>query len=292
MSLPAEYDLRQGVPPASRLAFGRPGFDAAAVAVLFCAYAVTLYVTHEQRLSQAVWGAAANIVPVVVFGGAARRVIIARIVGRSGWRQFVGHLGLGLAFSALSLWLLLVLLAMLNELSVAHFTVVPLSARGNAWQFLENATTYAVIAMLSYLQAWQRQLWLASHPAVPEVSPPLPVPPPPAAPPRDASRHFIRRGEDILPVDLDRIVCITGADDYVEVSAVDGTYLVKMTLTEFTRTLDPVRFLRVHRSSIINVACIERAESAGGGRLLVHMSNGRTVRASRAGSQLLRTRIL
>ena len=186
----------------------------------------------------------------------------------------------------LALWLLIVLLGMTNDFSAMHFTVVPFQARGNAWQLLENATTYAVIATLSYMQVWQGAMTAASKARLP----------PPFAEkqqrPSDVSRHFIRRGEDILPVDLDQIVCVTGADDYSQVSTLDQTYLVKMTLAEFSRTIDPAKFLRIHRSSIINLERVQRAESAGGGRMLVHMANGQTVKTSRAGSQLLRTRII
>jgi DNA-binding LytR/AlgR family response regulator len=48
----------------------------------------------------------------------------------------------------------------------------------------------------------------------------------------------------------------------------------------------------VHRSRIVNVERIERAEPAGGGRLLLHMEGGETIVASRAGSRLLRDRVI
>lgn len=268
-----------------------PWFDVIAVVLVFAAYTATLRVANDLDAVQAVLGGLANTVPVVLFGGAARWLIMHRLIGRNGWLQAVGHLCLGAGFSLLSLWLLFVLLGMLSELSLVHFKVAPFTARGNAWQLLENATTYAAIAVLGYLQALQ-----SATRRLPDAAARSPVPAeqPQAASPEPARsvRHFIRRGEDILPVDLDRIVCITGAGDYSEVSTLDRTHLLKMTLTEFSAVLDPARFLRVHRSAIVNLECVERAESAGGGRMLVHMSNGRTIKASRAGSQLLRTRVI
>jgi DNA-binding LytR/AlgR family response regulator len=109
---------------------------------------------------------------------------------------------------------------------------------------------------------------------------------------RSPSRYFIKAGEDIHPIDVSQIVSIAGADDYAEVTMLTGRHLVKMTLTEFERTLDANSFIRVHRSRIVNVHRIARAEPAGGGRLLLHMENGEIVQASRAGSKLLRERMI
>lgn len=274
------------IPHQIALVPGSLRFDLVAVVIVFLAYTATLYVAHDRNLWGAMFGGLANTVPVVLFGAVARRLIIHQLVGRGGLRQIVGHVCFGTAFSLLALWLLIILLAMLNGLSPVHFTVVPFPNPGNAWQLLENVTTYVVIAMLSYMQVWHRTMTAAA-----KVTAPRPVAEKPQWP-SEASRHFIRRGEDILPVNLDQIVCVTGADDYAEVSTLDQTYLVKMTLAEFNRTLDPAKFLRIHRSSIVNVERIQRAESAGGGRMLVHMSNGQTIKTSRAGAQLLRTRII
>jgi len=280
-----------GSAPRIGSSIGTRWFYVMPVVVLFLAYTGTLYVARDQHLGQAILGGLANTIPVVLLGSAAWWLIAHKLIGRSIWRQIAGHLCLAAGFSLLALWLLFILLGMIDNLSPVHFGVRPFPASANAWQLLENVTTYAVIAMFAYM--WKLQRAIVPTPGIgPEL--PRPAEKPEAMPLRhsETARHFIRRGEDILPVDLGRIVYVTGADDYAEVCAVDRTYLVKMTLTEFSRTLDQAKFLRVHRSAIINVECVERAESAGGGRMLVHMSNGRIIKASRAGTQLLRNRIL
>jgi DNA-binding LytR/AlgR family response regulator len=65
-----------------------------------------------------------------------------------------------------------------------------------------------------------------------------------------------------------------------------------MTLTEFEQTLTSKNFIRVHRSHIVNVDRVAHAEPAGGGRLLLHMEDGELIPASRAGSRLLRERVI
>jgi DNA-binding LytR/AlgR family response regulator len=107
-----------------------------------------------------------------------------------------------------------------------------------------------------------------------------------------ASRYFIRDGEDIRPIDISQIVSITGADDYAEVATLSGRHLVRMTLNQFEKTLEGGIFIRIHRSRIVNVDPIVRAEPAGGGRMLLHMEDGEIVQASRTGTKLLRDRVI
>ena len=89
-------------------------------------------------------------------------------------------------------------------------------------------------------------------------------------------------GTKIARIDLEDLV-ITDAT---------GKQLLRMTLSDFERNLDPAKFARVHRSWIVNLDCVERVEPAGGGRMLLHMSTGHAVPASRTGARFLRNRVI
>jgi two-component system, LytTR family, response regulator len=258
--------------------------DLLAIGLVFVAYVTTLMIGLKAGFTGALAGGAANTVPVVIFGLVARRIMIKRLVGRRFAVQALGHVVLGAAFSVLSYWLLVVLLGLVNGKSLLDFSVRSFSTEGTAWQMLEEATTYAVLAALTYAQLPR----LAAAPAIPD---PAPVP---AERPReiDPSLYFIRQGEEMRPIDLDRVVCIRGADDYTEVTTLNGTHLVRMTLAEFEQTLDPARFARVHRSWIVNLHRVDRVEPAGGRRLLLHMATGHAVPASRSGARSVRDRVL
>lgn len=246
--------------------------------IVFIAYALALSIGHGSSLADALPGSAANTVPAVAFGLVAYEIVRRWLVGRPVAVQVSGHLLLCLAYALLSYWLLIVLLGAVDAFSVIQFNVQPFPIRASVWQLLQNATTYGIIAALAYRGIADSPMTFVladEHEARPGLS-----------------RYFIRSGDEIQPIDVDSILSITGADDYAEVATLDGKHLVRMTLAEFEKSLDPARFMRVHRSRIVNVERIARAEPAGGGRLLLHMQDGEAIPASRTGSRLLRDRVL
>ena len=289
-------------------------FDLLAIAGVFAAYSVTLHLALHLDLGQSLLGGFANTIPVVVFGAMVRRIIQQKLIGKPAAIQLLAHLPLCAAFAALSYALLIVLLGLLVGRGPSGFLVKPFSTSGAAWQTLENVTTYALIAAMSYLQAQHgrpgpghapiTEAARVSHPVqpatepmqvTPQESPARPAPLKEAGDSRadaDLSRYFVRIGDELRPIDMNSVVSIGGADDYAEVWTLSGKHLVRMTLTEFTRALDPARYARVHRSWIVNVHRIARAEPAGGGRLLLHMETGQTISTSRTGARLLRDRVI
>jgi two-component system LytT family response regulator len=101
-------------------------------------------------------------------------------------------------------------------------------------------------------------------------------------------RLFVRdaRGR-IVQVRVSDLTRLAGADDYVELFANSTSYLVNLTLSDFEHRLDPKHFCRIHRSTIVNldhiVSCRELDR-----RLVVKLTDGSEVTASRSGSQTLR----
>lgn len=247
-------------------------------AVVFIAYAITLGVARDLTLLQAAVASAANAIPTVLFGLGAYWLVRTYFVGRALLIQAPGHLVIGAAFSLLTYWMITVLLGIAGSASVVEFTVRPFPHPASAWQLLQNFTTYGIFATLAYVHARPASASIAL-PQTAERAQPL-------------NRYFIKIGDDFVPMDVDKIVSIAGADDYCEVATLDGRHLAKMTLAEFEQALDPARFIRIHRSRIVSVQHVQRAEPAGGGRLLVHMANGESIPASRTGSKRLREMLL
>jgi hypothetical protein len=223
-----------------------------------------------------------NLIPLAIVSAAVQPIILRFLLWRPLRQQLIGHLVLGAAYALILYWLLMVLIGVAQGDSFTDFVVRAFFPTGAiAWQLLQGVTFYALVASLTYLRAQPN-----SNPSM--------VSAPAEGLPRDQSqsRYFIRKGEDIHPIEISRIVSIKGADDYAEVATLDGRHLVRMTLTEFEQTLTSKNFIRVHRSHIVNVDRVAHAEPAGGGRLLLHMEDGELIPASRAGSRLLRERVI
>jgi DNA-binding LytR/AlgR family response regulator len=298
-------------------------FDLLAIAGIFVAYSVTVRLALGLDFVGCLLGGAANTVPVVIFGAAVRRIVVRQLAGKPAAIQLAAHLLLCAAFAALSYVMLIVLLGLFSGLGPDGFVVRPFSASGTAWQSLENVTTYALIATVSHMQALNRastasrQEVTAVETDVETVEPAASASVPKAGGGEEQaetsiavmspdtselepatradvglSHYFVRIGEELRPLDIDTVVSIGGADDYAEVRTLGSKHLVRVTLAEFAKSLDPAKYVRVHRSWIVNTHRIARAEPAGGGRLLLHMETGQTISTSRDGAKLLRNRVL
>lgn len=102
-------------------------------------------------------------------------------------------------------------------------------------------------------------------------------------------RLFARRGERIIPIAVEGIVRIQAQGDYAEVHAPGGPYLLHVSLSELGERLDSERFVQVHRSHIVNLDALKLLRAhEDERRLVVVLTNGEEIVASRAASETLR----
>ena len=66
-------------------------------------------------------------------------------------------------------------------------------------------------------------------------------------------RLLVRAGEESVVIRTDEIDWIEAADYYARIHVGARRYLVRESLTEFEKKLDPACFFRVHRSAIVNL---------------------------------------
>ncbi len=99
----------------------------------------------------------------------------------------------------------------------------------------------------------------------------------PEAPAGDLLEVMTGTGRTHIPVD--EIECLQADRNYINVIHVSGrTYLLRQTMAATERTLNDTRFMRVHRSTIVNRQLVKERRSGG----VLVLQSGRTVTVSRA----------
>ncbi|MEM1181085.1 MAG: LytTR family DNA-binding domain-containing protein [Acidobacteriota bacterium] len=95
-------------------------------------------------------------------------------------------------------------------------------------------------------------------------------------------RLAIPQGRGKITVHLADVVAIQAESNYARFHLQSGgRHLARVSLAQLERRLEPSRFVRVHRSWIVNVDLLERQESAGHGDLRLPMRGGLEVSLSR-----------
>jgi two-component system, LytTR family, response regulator len=105
---------------------------------------------------------------------------------------------------------------------------------------------------------------------------------------RPLQRIAFREGGTIDVVPVHRIDSIEAQDDYVRISSGGQKHLKQQTLAELERQLDPARFVRVHRSFIVNIESMARVEPYGKDSRVVILKDGTRIPVSRSGYERLR----
>jgi DNA-binding LytR/AlgR family response regulator len=104
------------------------------------------------------------------------------------------------------------------------------------------------------------------------------------APSSGGQSLVVRSAGRIRLAPLDQVASLSGADDYVEVTLVDGRKLLHdVRLDDLEKRL-PASFLRVHRSHIVNLDHV-RGLRRMSGRHVVELANGEEIPVSRARSR-------
>lgn len=94
-------------------------------------------------------------------------------------------------------------------------------------------------------------------------------------------RLIVRAEGRITFLKTDDITWIEADDKYVHLHTRKAAQMVRQTLSAMETQLDPARFLRIHRSAIINVERIQELQPMLGGQHVVVMEDGTRLTLSR-----------
>ena len=98
---------------------------------------------------------------------------------------------------------------------------------------------------------------------------------------------LVRDGEKEILLPVDRIDWIEAAEYYCCLHVGDRGYMLREAISDLNKRLNPRKFLRIHRSSIVRLDQIREIFREGQSDGSVVLLNGQTLRMSRSGRQRL-----
>jgi two-component system, LytTR family, response regulator len=115
------------------------------------------------------------------------------------------------------------------------------------------------------------------------------VPAPPDR--RYLERLMVREDGRVLVLPADRIDWLEAADYYVRIHLGRQTHLVRESLGRLETKLDPERFVRIHRSTMVNLERVRELQPWFQGACVVILTDGTRLKLSRARKERVEARL-
>jgi two-component system LytT family response regulator len=109
-----------------------------------------------------------------------------------------------------------------------------------------------------------------------------------ANPPRQLERFAVRAGERTIFVSVDDVDWVEAFQNYVRLHAGAATHLLHVPLNTIEAVLDSARFLRIHRSHIVNVRRIAQLWSIAHGQYVIELTSGIRLQSGRTYAERIR----
>ena len=91
----------------------------------------------------------------------------------------------------------------------------------------------------------------------------------------------VKDGSDIHLIKVADIHWVDAAGDYMCIHASGETHIMRITMKQLEAMLNPARFLRIHRSTIINTDYVNGAQTLGNGEYMLSLEGGAQLKVSR-----------
>jgi two-component system, LytTR family, response regulator len=106
--------------------------------------------------------------------------------------------------------------------------------------------------------------------------------------PAQQHRVVVKIGGKIRIIPVEEIHYLEAADDYVKIHTKEGSFLKNKTMSHFELTMDPLYFVRTHRSYMLNIQQITRIDPYEKENHIAILKSGAKVPVSKAGYVKLR----
>ncbi len=109
-----------------------------------------------------------------------------------------------------------------------------------------------------------------------------------ANPRKYLSRLAIRSGDRTIFLTIDEVEWIEAAQNYVHVHAHQSAHLLHVPMNTLETSLDPERFVRIHRSYIVNIERVKRLWTLAHGQYVLELASGEQLQSGRTYAEKIR----
>ena len=103
---------------------------------------------------------------------------------------------------------------------------------------------------------------------------------------------FVQKSEKLLNLPVENIIHLEASGDYSIISTSNDQFVSSTGISKLAEKLDPSMFIRIHRSTIININKLKEMEKHFNGGLVVKMENGKTFPVSRTYAKELKKKMV
>ncbi len=103
---------------------------------------------------------------------------------------------------------------------------------------------------------------------------------------------FVQKSEKLLNIEVKDIIHLEASGDYTVLSTKTDQFLSSSGIGKLEGKLDPEVFIRIHRSTIINLNYLKEIEKHFNGGLIVKMENGKSFPVSRTYAKQIRKKVV
>ncbi|HTF21240.1 MAG TPA: LytTR family DNA-binding domain-containing protein [Chryseolinea sp.] len=106
------------------------------------------------------------------------------------------------------------------------------------------------------------------------------------------SHIFVQKSEKLLNLPVEEIVYLEASGDYTILTTKGDQFVSSSGIGKLEEILNPETFIRVHRSTIININNLKEIEKHFNGGMVVKMLNGKSFPVSRTYAKLIRKKVV
>ncbi|TRX53081.1 response regulator transcription factor [Fulvivirga sp. M361] len=103
---------------------------------------------------------------------------------------------------------------------------------------------------------------------------------------------FVQKSEKLLNLEVKDIMHLEASGDYTVLTTKTDQFLSSSGIGKLEGKLDPETFIRIHRSTIINLNYLKEIEKHFNGGLIVKMENGKSFPVSRTYAKQIRKKVV